>query len=517
MKGLLLLLVTLLFTSALGADVSRCRGKNLSSLERQSCQKEWTVLIYMAADNDLSAYALWDIYEMESQIRGQLNLGASTENVDVVVELDTIRNDGIKRFHISQGDEGYRSDLGFDHFDSSNSSNINSPLIEVLAEEDSVSAQERFQNFLSWGLKEYPSQKQMVVIWGHGEGFIGENYSKETPLDDLTVKKASSRFFATEEFDLLPFSELPDAYIFPMEKPFGGVGFDHSNKTFLTIPAIQSSFEKVKELGLLESKVDILAFDACLMQSLEVMSQLTDNASYLIGSNQIQNYLGLPYRMILDRLNQGIGANGLAREIPNLTKESWERGGYQRQIDEKGFHTFSLASLSSWHIDEIILPELNTFSQKLIQYLDEKVSRQSELMYLIENAPRFQGEMMDLSLFYGLVEKMLWLERLAGEETQKSVELKKFLAYASEGIGQTVLNATFGPLYYEQDRLSPENSYLLGFFKGVSIWLPKSARHYELRFKEMGESRLHKRVSAWNRVLEKLYKNEIFLFDLGSL
>ena len=35
-----------------------------SGIDRSSCYKDWTILVYMAADNDLHPYALWDLEEM---------------------------------------------------------------------------------------------------------------------------------------------------------------------------------------------------------------------------------------------------------------------------------------------------------------------------------------------------------------------------------------------------------------------------------------------------------------------
>src|SRR2546423_1062749 len=35
-------------------------------VERKRCYKKWTLLVYMAADNDLTKYAYLDLYEMEA-------------------------------------------------------------------------------------------------------------------------------------------------------------------------------------------------------------------------------------------------------------------------------------------------------------------------------------------------------------------------------------------------------------------------------------------------------------------
>jgi hypothetical protein len=488
-----------------------------SDAKRDKCIKDWTILVYMAADNDLSPYAYWDLHEMESQIKGELNLGASTDIVDVVVELDTLRRDGIKRMHMFQMESPYQATLNKDDFDSKAPHFIKSPVVEVISEDDKVSTSKRFSKFLEWGVKAYPSRKYMVIVWGHGEGFIGRRGDQSinlTEKNNVISNSLTSQFFNEESFQFEAFSELPDAFVFPLAKPFGGVAFDHSDKSYLTIPDIANSLKSVQESQLKGEKVDILAFDACLMQSLEVLSELSSSTDFLVGSNQIQNYLGMPYRSILDQVNRGVTPVELAKQLPELTKKSWSEFGYQRQADAKGFETFTMSSVSSWHVQQVIVPELQKVSELLLDYLDEASYRKSELLFLIENAPRFQGETIDLGLFYGLVEQLLWQERLSGSETKLSGELRRMVAKAGQGVQESTLSAAFGPLYYDSS-IRPEKSYLLGFFKATSVWLPKSKKLYKLRINEMGESLLHQDVSAWNRVLNSLYEED--LFDLGGL
>ncbi|MES2963013.1 MAG: hypothetical protein V4760_03920, partial [Bdellovibrionota bacterium] len=68
---------------------------------RQSCYKDWTVLVYMAADNDLSPYAMWDLYEMEGAFASGRYAG-STMKSDLLVQADTKGPTGIRRFHMFQ-------------------------------------------------------------------------------------------------------------------------------------------------------------------------------------------------------------------------------------------------------------------------------------------------------------------------------------------------------------------------------------------------------------------------------
>ena len=68
-------------------------------LDRNNCVKEWSVFIFMNADNDLSDYSYLDLHEMEF-------LG-STLDMDVIVQLDTVQNTGSKRLHIAHDSRPY--------------------------------------------------------------------------------------------------------------------------------------------------------------------------------------------------------------------------------------------------------------------------------------------------------------------------------------------------------------------------------------------------------------------------
>src|SRR5205823_4360611 len=56
--------------------------------------------------------------------------------------------------------------------------------------------------------------------------------------------------------------------------------------------------------------VDVLLSDACLMQTVEVAAELAGTARFSVGSSQVQGYLGLPYRRVVQRLSGALGRPG---------------------------------------------------------------------------------------------------------------------------------------------------------------------------------------------------------------
>ena len=110
--------------------------------------KQWTMLAYIAGDNNLSDNGLDDIQEM-------CDMGASRA-AHVGVQIDTKgEHDGAIRYEITPPDP-----TGVAH----------RVVIERLPEPDSGNPEVLYE-FLQWGLRRYPARRRLVVVWNHGAGF----------------------------------------------------------------------------------------------------------------------------------------------------------------------------------------------------------------------------------------------------------------------------------------------------------------------------------------------------------
>ncbi len=474
-------------------------------LKRNECKRKWTLLIYMAADNDLSPYSLWDIYEMEHKISGALNLGASTEHVDVIVELDTREQTGLRRLHIFQTDLEAKTALKLSDFEQKNESSIHSPVIQLLPEVGPGAIKDqsiRFENFLNFGLAEYPSEHTMVVIWGHGEGFIGTQTA--APRDNMGPAEWSSRpsglLAEMSKIDLE--MTIPES-TYPGEKVMGGIAFDYSELSYIDLPTLAAIFKRVQNQSHKGRKIDLLAMDACLMQTLEVATELSDSAQFLLGSTQIQDYLGLPYRHLLDQLNLKTTPYQLAMELPVQAGEIYRQG-----YGHSSLETYTLSSLNLHELKYQFLPTLNHLGQRLLNYLAEDDFRIFELQFLLENSEVFEGETRDLGIFLGGLKRLLWLEfQREGYETPAALKLREMIDFTLTGLHQTMISASYGDLYINASTRSSEN-YWLGFFRGLGIWLPSSIEQFNLRSKEFTESKLWTEVPEYMALLNRLYSVE---------
>lgn len=122
----------------------------------------WTVLVYMAGDNNLSEAAIQNINDMEA--------AALPANLKLVVQsdlpLDSAYPGGQRR--LIKADD---------------SPHISSPLIQDLGQINSGHPRTLY-DFARWGFKRYPSDKRALIIWGHGNSWFKGDAQKWICPDD---------------------------------------------------------------------------------------------------------------------------------------------------------------------------------------------------------------------------------------------------------------------------------------------------------------------------------------------
>jgi hypothetical protein len=198
--------------------------------------KQWTVMVYLAADNDLESFALMDVNEMES-IVGPGHLG-------ITALLD--RNQG---YSTASGDwhntrmANIISDTGNNllSFDSVQGAELDTGLGQTLTD------------FILWSIENQPAENYALVIWDHGAG-----------IDGIAWDDSSGGYLSIAEVSSAIHSAV-----------------NHSDLDNLT-------------------KFDIVAMDACLMGMVEVAHPLTPLADYFVASQELVPGEGFAYDEWLD-------------------------------------------------------------------------------------------------------------------------------------------------------------------------------------------------------------------------
>ena len=211
--------------------------------------ESWTVLLYMAADNNLAEMGRLDINSLESV--------AQPANLNLIVQADF--PEGAKRYKIQQD----------------NSEQITSPVLANLGTINSGDPN-TLNSFIKWGFNRYPAQRKMLIIWSHGDSWYKDNSGKWICPDDNAQ-------------DLISVS--------------GG-------ELVLALSGIPY--------------LDILLFDACSMQCIEVINEIHSFADYIIGSEDLVPQYGFPYEDIIPLFDGDF--DELLAQIPELYVSSYLPG-----------------------------------------------------------------------------------------------------------------------------------------------------------------------------------------------
>ncbi len=219
---------------------------------RRPALKEWTVLVYVSARNNLGLEAIKDVNEMEA--------AGSTGKVNVVVELGrVVTPPPFNPFSSVQEPAPPQADwTGSRRFlmvKDSDPLRINSPVLAHFPDAD-MGDWRHLAEFISWGKAAYPAKRYMLVIGGHGSGWRG------------------------------------------VKPPAGaqkGIAYDDPSGDHIAPAELAAA---IKAGG----GVNVYASDACLMQTAEVVYELKDSAEFVVGSQEATPGSGWNYEVFLNAL-----------------------------------------------------------------------------------------------------------------------------------------------------------------------------------------------------------------------
>lgn len=159
-------------TAAWLADWMRTRPSRppVDPVQQMQTVAEWTVLVHIAADNNLELAGLADLNEMEA-------VGSSSQ-VNIVVQIDRsadyVTLDGdwteTRRYYVQQDQDPDK---------------ITSPIVDSPGELDTGNA-DSIGDFATWGIQTYPANKYMLVLWDHGGGWRSHS-SDELSGSDINL------------------------------------------------------------------------------------------------------------------------------------------------------------------------------------------------------------------------------------------------------------------------------------------------------------------------------------------
>ncbi|MCC7479497.1 hypothetical protein IT575_13715 [bacterium] len=236
---------------------------NLSSAP----QTPWNLLLWMAADNNLSPYGVLDLNELESV--------GSTPGVRILAGYDI-------PYDWEPGTTGIEQ-VNFIRL----AADANPAAVKADADPANISFERsgydcgdprHLREFVQWASDNFPAQRTALVLWGHGTGWRPE---RDAPPADKGGSSVSGGPAARRGGSgvLIDYTD--------------GIGGHSSNGW---IASELSGFH-----------FDLLLFDSCFMGDLESLFEYRELADYMIASELVVPIWGFPYDAVLQNWTSSPG------------------------------------------------------------------------------------------------------------------------------------------------------------------------------------------------------------------
>lgn len=214
--------------------------------------KPLTLMVYMAADNDLEPHALANLKAMERAVTDNINILVLLDRSELYDETEGNWTD-TRLFEVLHDDEGGSV------IKSRRLSCSKLGLSAATATELDMASPQVLKSFIEFGKTSYPAEEYALIIWGHGSGW------KAFAIDDRT-----------------------DSYMSVRE--LGQV--------------------------LRKQSLSVIGFDTCFGGVLENLYELKDCADFTVASPGVTPGSGWDYTFLLEKLSlQACSSENIARAM----------------------------------------------------------------------------------------------------------------------------------------------------------------------------------------------------------
>lgn len=347
----------------------------------------------------------------------------SNDQFNMVVQLDRAHGEPCNRLFINQGSHD---------------------VVEEMGECDMGSA-DVLTDFVEWGAQNYPAKKYAVVIWNHGSGWN---------------KRQGNTIFK-------------------------GISYDDESGNHITTAQLTPALSKIRtSLG---KKLDILAFDACLMQMMEVSYAVKDSVNIMLASEEVEPGEGWAYNdsMAPIAANPQLNPAEVATIIVDTYDESYNGGSQGNR-----------ATTQSWvRMSEMdnLMTSLNNVAASLAGNFI------SETKHAVKNVQKFYYRSnIDLIHFLKLMEQQVSKNKNPELAEERSNLLSQLAA------AQTVAQRFIGH--------SKAHGYGKGNSYGTAIYFPSRGYSFSAKYLELDFAK----ASKWDEMLNAYYAGtKSRLSDLG--
>jgi Clostripain family len=253
---------------------SRASKATRASRTPKASRAEWTILVFLNAKNNLEPFSFQNFLQMA-------NVG-STDAVNVVVEYGRPKRNYSTDYGGWSKTLRYRVAKGM----KPTAAKAMSDLGQVNMGDGAALA-----DFVTWGRETFPSERTMLAIWDHGQGWRrAQALTLRASAADLgRVAKTRQDARARLGDALGSMEALPDDQ--RVHGAFRYVSHDEDTGDKLYNREIQDALTGLTEDG----PIDLIGFDACLMAMLETAYALRGLGTVMVGSEELEPGEGWSY------------------------------------------------------------------------------------------------------------------------------------------------------------------------------------------------------------------------------
>ncbi len=361
-------------------------------------ETEWTVLVYLAADNSLSQQSFVDINEMEAV--------EDNDSIKFIIQVDPLDDPNYPPYFTTSRRYLIRHD--------NNQDSIGSILLDDLGEINSADPH-TLADFANWGFDFAPSQKRMLIIWDHGNGW--------TKDDDLVKEICYDDYF--NDIMSVADGELKEA------------------------------------ISSIEFPINILVFDACLMQMTEVITEIYEFCDIVAGSEFTVPIDGILYGAPAVTACSKYGLFNYIADNPSCTPIELSNELVYRYINSYTTHCQSGSTISFSAIDmssySSYLNKLNEFTRTYSDTIYNDLYHDAR-----SNCLQFSGDKIDIWEF---LDEVSFIDKDVQTAAGDIAVLVDSMTIAFSALYQDVLYPKLGrmSIYFPPNNFNWELYYFLDF------------------------------------------------------
>lgn len=256
-------------------------------------------------------------------------------------------------------------------------------------------------DFSKWVVENYPAKRYAFIIWNHGSGW---------------KKKGIKR----------------------------GISYDDSSNNHITTEQLGIALDEMKKV--IGHNIDILDFDACLMQMAEVLYVCQNKVDYVVGSEETEPGKGTPYDDVLTTLVKTATTEEFGKNWVKAFCASYNNGsqGYEACTQS----LFKVSEMAA------VLDAMNGFAKATMAG-----KYNAEFQTALNKVQKFaEPENVDLVHLVSLLKPVIKDEGFQTAANKLNAALKKAIV-ANANIDASMKNAKGMAVYFPADSYAFDEKY----------------------------------------------------------